>query len=149
MSMKCMTVPRSSLRIQKNYVASIRFDPLNEKAKALSITVPGEKSGLKELRAETQVSDDRWFTAYSISGTELSLTRDQEGNASIYTVKQNQLDEMYSQIHKKSLEKPLAQIAFFIGLSLHVFKKILISFYRRKAFLWCGFNDCNDCLLHR
>ena len=35
----------------ENYVASIRFDPLNEKAKALSITVPGEKSGLKELRA--------------------------------------------------------------------------------------------------
>ena len=38
------------------------------------------------------------------------------------------------QIHKKSLEKPLAQIVVFIGLSLHVFKKILISFYRRKAF---------------
>ena len=148
--MKCMTVPRSSLRIQENYVASIRFDPLNEKAKALSITVPGEKSGLKELRAETQVSDDRWFTAYSISGTELSLTRDQEGNASIYTVKQNQLDEMYSQIHKKYFGETTGTDCVFIGLSLHVFKKITYFISTdAKRFLWCGFNDCNDCLLHR
>lgn len=118
----------------ENYVASIRFDPLNEKAKALSITVPGEKSGLKELRAETQVSDDRWFTAYSISGTELSLTRDQEGNASIYTVKQNQLDEMYSQIHKKSLEKPLAQIAFLLVYLFMCSRKFLFHSTDAKLF---------------
>lgn len=94
----------------ENDIASIRLDPLNAHAKSLTITVAGNHPVVHTLKAEAQVTQDKWVEAATIPQRQMKVSYKKNSHIAEYCISGDQIKELDYQIRKHSLIKPIAQI---------------------------------------
>lgn len=121
----------------ENDVASIRLDPLNANAKSLTITIAGDHPVVHSLKAEAQVTDDKWVEAGSIPRRQMKVAYENDGSTVTCHISGDQLQELNRKTRTHSLIKPVIQI-LYAALFLIVLLRITVCRKTKAPFYYGG-----------